>query len=161
MTDRNEDRIWSAIESIRICMMATTDGSMLRARPMQAMARRDEGVIWFFTDVTDAKDDEIRAHPQVCLAFADVNDKTYVSVSGRVELVDDRAKIRELWVPPAQAYFPNGPDDPNLRLLRVDPERGEFWDSPSSTIVVAVKMAGAILRGTRPDLGDNEKVSFG
>jgi hypothetical protein len=40
------------------------------------------------------------------------------------------------------------------------PERGEYWDGPSSAVVVAAKMAGAILGGTRPDLGDNEKVSF-
>lgn len=160
MSDRNEDRIWSAVEAVRVCMMTTADGGRLRARPMHAMAERDEGAIWFFTDVTDRKDDETRANPQACLAFAEPRDNLFVSLSGRVELVDDRAKARGLWSPAAKAYFPNGPDDPNLRLLRFVPERGEYWDGPSSAVVVAAKMAGAILGGTRPDLGDNEKVSF-
>ncbi len=132
MSDRNEDRIWSAIESIRISMMATTDGSLLRARPMQAIPRREEGVIWFFTDVTDAKDDEIRAHPQVCLAFADVNDKTYVSVSGRVVLVDDRAKT-------ASSGYPR--PRPISRKGRTTPTSGCCASLPSAASSGTVRRA--------------------
>jgi general stress protein 26 len=155
-----EGRIWSTIEGMSLCMMTTVDGDALRARPMSAIVRREEGAIWFFTGREAHKDEELKRYPQTCLAFVDSNSRTFVSVSGRAQLVDDLAKKKELWNTGAAAYFPAGPEDPDVILLRVDPELGEIWDSTSSSIVAGAKMLAARVRGTRPDLGDDIKVDF-
>lgn len=159
MSDDTIDKVWSIADDIKICMMTTRDDDTLRARPMQAIPRRDEDAIYFFADVRDHKDEEVWAHPETCLAFQSESGKTYLSLSGRTIMLNDRAKMEELFVPAAKAYFPDGTDDPNMRLLRFTPEMAEYWDSPSSRIVTAVKMAAAIATGTRPDLGENEKVN--
>ena len=44
-------------------------------------------------------------------------------------------------------------------LLKITPDDAEFWDSPG-TVVSYVKMAAAAVTGTRPDIGDNRKVSM-
>ena len=44
-------------------------------------------------------------------------------------------------------------------MLKISPDDAEFWDSPGS-IISYVKMAAAALSGTRPNLGDNRKVSM-
>jgi hypothetical protein len=48
-----------------------------------------------------------------------------------------------------------------LALIRVHPERGEFWDSPSSTVMHIYGYAKAMLTGGTPEgLSDNRKVDL-
>jgi general stress protein 26 len=154
------DRIWEAIEEIRLCMLTSQDGGTLRSRPMAAKAEPDAHCIWFLTDLRDHKDDEIAQNPEVCAAFADTRNNTWVSVSGQAEVRRDRQKAKELWTTESQAWFPGGPDDPNLGLLRVTPVKAEIWDATSSSIVYALETARAAITGARPNLGDNAKVAM-
>jgi general stress protein 26 len=43
-------------------------------------------------------------------------------------LSQDRAEIDRLWNESWQIWFPKGKQDPDLVLLRVQVESGEFWD---------------------------------
>jgi Pyridoxamine 5'-phosphate oxidase like len=52
-------------------MLTTSSGSIMRARPMHALLDRDGGCLWFITDQRGAKAQEIKADPDVCVAFAD------------------------------------------------------------------------------------------
>jgi general stress protein 26 len=154
----NVDRVWELAKKISICMLATRDGEDIRARPMGAYVRREEHAVYFLTDARRHKDEEIKANPNVCLAFADASDQKYVAMTGRAEVSNDRARIRELWSTPAKAWW-DSPDDPNIRVLKVTPKDAEYWDSPG-TVVSYVKMAAAAATGTRPDLGENRKVAM-
>src|SRR5438132_13057393 len=86
MPDKDIDRVWELMESVRLCMLSTWDGTEIRSRPMGAFVRRKEGAIYFFTDERAHKDDEIRRYPRVCLAFADTSGQKYVSVSGKARI---------------------------------------------------------------------------
>jgi general stress protein 26 len=152
------DHAWDLMEEIRICMLVTRDGPNIRSRPMGAYVRRHENAVWFLTDIRHHKDEEIDAFHEVCLAFADISDKKYVSVTGRADIVDDRAKVNELWSTPAKAWWET-PDDPNLRILKVTPSFAEYWDSPEA-MVSYVEMAAATLTGAEPDMGENRKVKM-
>src|SRR6266498_454271 len=118
MAQADINRVWELMESIRFCMLSTWTGAELRSHPMGSFARRDEGAIYFFTDVRAHKDEEIITYPQVCLAFGDATKQKYVSVSGAAEIVSDRQKIRELWSVPPKVWW-DSPDDPNIRFIRV------------------------------------------
>jgi len=135
MTDEaTRDTIWEQVRTIETCMMATRDGEQLRSRPMTAIPRTSQNVIWFFADVNDHKDDELERDSHACLAFADPRNHCYVSMSGRIDLVRDRKTIDELWNESAARYFPQGAGDPRILLLRFEPEKGEYWDAPSGGI---------------------------
>lgn len=155
------DRLWDLIEDIGVCMLTSRDGDSLRARPMHAMADREAGVIAFFADATAHKDEEIAANPDVCLAFAKPGSNEYVSVSGRAVVSNDREEIRSRWTKMTDVWFPDGPEDPNVRVLKVEPSAGEFWDGKSNPLAVAFEVAKARMRDERPDLGDNRKVAMG
>lgn len=162
MFDRNEDeaeRAWQLIEKVGFCMLASFDGDKIRSRPMAAYVERGEGAIYFLTDKDSDKEEEVAARPQVNLAFADAGAQTYVSVTGRASLSDDRARIRQIWSPAAKAWW-DGPDDPAIRLLRVEPDDAQYWDSPGK-IRSYVRMAAAALSDARPAMGDNAKVELG
>ncbi len=154
----NVERVWDLMESISVCMLANWDGRELRSRPMGAFVRRRNNAVYFLTDVRDHKDEDIRAYPKVCLAFADPGAQKFVSLSGHAEISKDPAVIRELWSTPAKAWF-DSPDDPNIRMIKVTPVDAQFWDGPGR-IVSAVKMAVAAASGRRPEMGDNEKVAM-
>lgn len=153
--------IWKHVDRIGDCMMVTQAASGIRARPMRGLARRQDNAIWFFTSKSAPKDDEILRHPQVCVCYADPGANTYVSLSGTIELLDNQEKIDELWNPGAQAYFPAGPGDPDVLLLKFSPEAGEYWDAPSNPVVIAVQFIKAQVTGEKTRLGESAKVMMG
>lgn len=156
-----ENKLYDLIKDVRIAMMTTvdTDGS-LRSRPMHSQAADKNGDLWFFTKASAHKNDEIGREHRVNLSYADTSAQTYVSVSGHAELVRDRAKIDELWSEPLRAWFPNGKDDPDVALIRVRPDKAEYWDSPSSTMVHLYGYAKAALTGEPPHPGENAKLDL-
>ena len=152
------DRVWEIAEKIKICMLTTHAAGRMRCRPMHAIADRAADCLWFVTDDRGAKDNEIGAAPDVCLAFADIDDNTYLSVTGTAAMIRDPAKAEELWSTEAQAWWPHGPRDPAVRVLRVVPDQAEYWDTRGNSITVALKLMAARMTGKQPDLGDNKKV---
>ena len=158
MADNDIERVWELMKKISICMLSTWTGQELRARPMDARARPQENTIYFLTDARHHKDNEIAKYPQVMLAFADTGSMKFLSLSGRAEVSNDRAKIKELWEPTAQAWWEDA-NDPNIRVLKVTPTEAEFWDGPGK-VVSMVKMMVAAATGSRPDIGENRKVSM-
>jgi general stress protein 26 len=158
MASDDTTRTWDLMKRIGTAMLVTRDGEQLRARPMAAFLDRDENRIYFLTDARRHKDDEIAREPRINLSFADAGDNKFVSVSGRAEVSNDRAKIRELFNTPAKAWWDSA-EDPNIRVLKVTPEDAEFWDG-TGKLVGAIKMAAAAATNTRPDMGDNRKVSM-
>jgi general stress protein 26 len=158
MAKHPQTRVWDVVENVGICMLATRFRGGLRARPLEARPDRDRGVIHFLIDVRGAKDDEIAAAPEVCLIFVDPKEKVYLSLSGHAEVVRDIKQIASLWNANQQVWWPGGPRDPNVRLLRVEPELAEFWDGPASPAVVTHEFAKARATGRKPNLGEKRKV---
>jgi general stress protein 26 len=156
----DQDRVWDLIDTIKFAMLVTHDGEgdELRARPMHAHGRREDDAIYFLTDRRHQKDDEIQINDNICLAFADTGGQRYLSVTGTATVLDDRARIHDLWEASDKAFW-DDEHDPDIRVLRVRPSMAEFWDSPGR-IVTSVKMAAAALTGAKPELGDNRKVAL-
>jgi general stress protein 26 len=155
---RDMERAWELMKKIGFAMLVTRDGDKLRARPMSAYLERESNTIYFLTDARRHKDDEIARNPGINLSFADASAQKYVSLTGNAVVSNDRAKIKELFSTPAKAWWESA-DDPNIRVLKVTPDDAEYWDSPG-TIVSYVKMAAAAVTGTRPDIGENRKISM-
>lgn len=153
--------IWKNIEQISNCMLVTRDSLHLRARPMRGIAKRDDNAIWFITEKSSQKDDEIAREPQGCLCYTDNSSNIFISLSGAVEMTDDPAQIHALWTAGAQAYFSAGPDDPDILLLKFSPDIGEYWDSISNPVLLAIQFVKSKVTGEKPKLGENKKIAMG
>ena len=168
MSDVNKDprqaieTLREVIKDIKVAMFVTeTADGALRSRPMVTQGTQFDGDLWFFTDVGSAKVFEIESDRHVNISYADPSHDKYVSVSGLASLVNDRAKIRELWNPLAKAWFPGGADDPQLTLIRVQPTAAEYWDHTSGTLVSIAGFLKAAATGKRlREPGKHEKVSM-
>ena len=156
------EKVRDLIKGIRIAMLTTVDeDGSLRSRPMATQEPEFDGELWFFTGADTAKADEINRDRRVNASYADPDDNRYVSLSGTARILRDEAKAKELWNPFLKAWFPDGVDDPNLRLLRVTVEKAEYWDAPSSKMVQLAGFLKAIATGERYDGGgENEKLDL-
>ncbi|MHB1102640.1 MAG: pyridoxamine 5'-phosphate oxidase family protein [Devosia sp.] len=152
------DRVWELAKRIGICMFITWDGERQRARPLVATVEKQNHAIWFLTDVEGHKDEQAERFPNVTLAFADNSGNKYVSITGKAEILDDRALVSKLWPPYAKAWWKNA-DDPGIRVIKVTPRDGELWDS-SGGLFSRVAMLAAAVTGHGPKIGDNARVSL-
>ncbi len=147
------NRLCELIEDSKVAMMTTHDDSdMLVSRPMAPQEMDADGVLWFFTDRHSQKVGQLR---NVNLAFSDEDRSSYVSVSGTGHLVDDPDRIKSLWSAYAKPWFPDGPDSPNLTLLKVVPNTAEYWDAPHNKMVRMVAFAASIISGKPVGMGEN------
>ena len=155
-------KIADLIKSIDFGMLTTLDAEgRLHSRPMSSNKEVEfDGDVWFFTYAATPKVHEIENKPYVNVAFSDPKTQTYVSLSGRAELVRDPAKIKELWQPSLKAWFPKGLDEPDIALIKVNADQAEYWDSPASPIAHAISLAKGALTGQPAQSGENEKVSL-
>ena len=154
------EKLKEMIKDIDLCMLTTVDESDdLHSRPMSLNGDVDEqGNLWFFTSSNSHKASEIERTPNVNVSFIDTDQQHYVSISGDAELVHDKQKIKELWKPVLKAWFPDGPDQPDVALLKVKVKKAEYWDTPSSTIAQAISFVSAIFTGKQVEMGENKKL---
>jgi general stress protein 26 len=156
------EKLREMIKDIDFCMLTTIDEEGdPHSRPMSSNGDIDrDGNLWFFTNASSHKVNEIAGSPKVNVSFADPENQRYVSVTGAAQLVRDRDKIDELWRPEFKMWFPEGKEDPQVALLRVALEKGEYWDSPSSTIGYALRFVSSLVTGKQPEFGENKKVDL-
>ena len=147
-TNGDIQKLGELIKGIRVAMLTTVDDEgCLHSRPMANQDDIFDGTLWFFTQANSGKVHELQRDRHVNLSYADPGDSRYVSVSGTASISRDREKMKELWSPIHKAWFPEGLDDPNIALLRVEVDKAEYWDSPSSAVVRMFGFAKAIATG--------------
>jgi len=139
-------RLAQLVEDQRIAMLTTCqpDGE-LDARPMSVLDLDASGCFWFFTEHAPEDQAAHERYRRVNLSFSDCGSATYVSISGRGELSHAPDRIAALWTDAARPWFPDGPESPRLAVLKVTPQRSEFWDAPDSRIVRGAALASATL----------------
>jgi len=143
-------KVAELIKDINVAMLTTeAEDGLLHSRPMATQKTEFDGTLWFFTGLSTGKISEIDWNPEVNLSYSDGGANKYVSVSGTAEIVDDRAKKEELWSDIYKAWFPQGLDDPDLCLMKVEVTFAEYWDVTSGKMVQAFGFLKALATGER------------
>lgn len=154
--------LWQKIEQHRVGMLTTTDakGSLV-SRPMTSQKADQEGSLWFFASADAAVTQEIERNPSVNASFSAPDDSVYVSVSGMATVIHDKAIITTMWNPFVSAWFPGGPEDPQVALLKLTVHFAEYWDSDKSKMMQLYSMAKAAVTGEAPtDIGEHRKFTL-
>ncbi|GAA0242481.1 pyridoxamine 5'-phosphate oxidase family protein [Rhodanobacter caeni] len=153
---RNSDlhKLAELIDDIEVAMLTTraADGSMV-SRPLQTLKLDANGELIFFTGANSHKVAELTDDHGVNLAYAHPGEHRYVSVRGRARMDRDADTIDELWSPAQKAFFPDGKDDPNLMVLRVQVRDASYWEA-GNFIERALDFARAMLDDTPSDIGE-------
>ena len=148
------------VQDIRECMLVTEDKKIgIHARPMYLAGCDEAGKLWFFTDIDSTKVDEIYRERTVCCAFANPEDKDYVSATGVAHIVRDLARKKQYYAKIHDAWF-DGPEDPKASLICVDVTHAEYWNDNDSSIVTMAKIAATALVGGNYQDTDNVKIQL-
>ncbi|MBX3205333.1 MAG: pyridoxamine 5'-phosphate oxidase family protein [Labilithrix sp.] len=143
------------LESFDTAMLITRHDDREHARPMAVAAVEGADTVWFATSQAAPKSEEIRKDARVSATFQ--SGRRFVALSGRAELVSDRAKIQELWKPTWRVWFPEGKEDPTLVLIRVTVTDAEFWDYTGARgLRYAFEAARALLTKHEPAMGEGQ-----
>ncbi len=147
--DDDRTKLVELLQDLPIAMFTTFGSGGPRSVPMARQEVEPDAEMWFITGRDTAHVDELEAHPEVALTFSSRD--SWVALTGRATLVDDEAKLRELWNTFAEAWLPGGPEDPNAALIKVDVERAEYWDTPGGKVASLVSFAKTKLTGDTYD----------
>jgi len=146
-------RLAELLEPARVAMLTTLDDQgQLTSKPMSPIELDAQGCIWFFTDRQSTTAAQLE---RLNLSVCNVERGDYVSVVARGELLEDRERAKALWTPMARPWFPDGPESPQLRLLKIVPHSVEYWDSPNSKMVRLFAIAASVAAAKPVGLGEH------
>lgn len=151
----------SVMQEVKFAMLTvTTDDGHLQAHPMTTQQAEFDGDVWFIGGKDTQQVQAMRARPGVNVSYSDHARGNYVSISGTARLVEDRAKLEELWSDAYKAYFPGGIDDPSVQLVKIEAQGGEYWGSDGKLKNMFAQARAAVTGKPASDLGTNETVEF-
>jgi general stress protein 26 len=140
--------------------LVTRSNDSLHGRPMATADIDDDfDTIWFACHRDTAISNEISQDGHVFLGYTNGSGSEWASINGYATLVDSREMIKKLWKPIWKNWF-DGPDDPQIILIQVVPDRAEYWDS-GSRLVQMLKFATAAVSGKHVDEGEHGQVELG
>ena len=122
--------------------------------PMATQQVEDDGTIWFFSGKGSDHNQDVASDPDVQLIYSSkVGNTDHLSLYGTAEVLYDKQKAEELFNPHVKVWFPDGPTDPNLTLIRFTPQSGYYWDTKNGQMVSFAKRIAAVATGTTMDDG--------
>lgn len=160
--NQNVKKLIEMVKGVRSCMLITKENNTenLYGRPMGINKIDEDGTMWFFTKALSGKVEEIEENKKVSIAITNESSNNYLMIHGAATMVNDKAKMKELWRSILKVWFPLGLEDPDMTLIKVVPIEVEYWDSSSSKMVVLFNMLKAIVTGKEYAEGEHGKISL-
>ncbi|WDF70336.1 pyridoxamine 5'-phosphate oxidase family protein [Sphingobacterium oryzagri] len=141
-------KIREIVDEAKTCFFCTDikTGIPMSVRPMTVLQVDDAGYLWFMTAERTKKDDEVAENPFVHIMLQSGKRSGFLNLYGIAEEQDNQAKIDELWNPSLEIWF-EGPNDPQIVLIRVEVLEGHYWDNKHSAPVAAFKGLKSLITG--------------
>lgn len=104
------------------CWVMTPSASGVSARvvsPIAIAPDDDDWIISFVTSARSRKATEIERAGCLTLGYQHHPDRSYVVLAGRATRLAERSAIRARWREAWRLYFPGGPEDPDVTIVRL------------------------------------------
>ena len=166
-TDKKLDELYALIDGMDIAMFTTRrpDGHLV-SRPMATQERVTGVDLWFVTDISSHKLNELESDSHVNLAYYNMKSREWVSVAGLATVTQDRAMIQKLYKLDWKAWFGDeggerdgSASDPRLALILVEAHSVEYMVTTKPYPIVLFEVAKGIITGARPDVGEQRSLN--
>ncbi|PBQ31048.1 general stress protein [Sphingobacteriaceae bacterium] len=147
-------KIKELVNKANVCFFCSdiTTGKDFETRPMSVQQLDDAGNLWFLSAHDSHKNKEIKSDDSVQLLFQGSSYSDFLTLYGKATISKDKEKIKELWQPILKTWFTEGVDDPRITVIKVEPEKGYYWDTKHNMAVGMIKrITGAIIGKTLDD----------
>jgi general stress protein 26 len=163
VTDTNDTtdgtaKVAELLKDFRFAMFTTIDEQgKLVAHPLTVQEREFDGDLWFIIGRDASAVTHVDINPSAGVSLS--SNDSWVSLSGTAGVVEDTAKLKELWNPAVEAWFPDGPTDPNVTLLKFSADSAEYWDTPGGKVASVLSFVKSKVTGEALE-GDNGMVDL-
>ena len=144
------------LSKLPVAFMVTVTGARVTARPIGVVGDHAafDGTLWFITDRRSRKVAEINDGAVTSLVFQNDERGSYLHLRGRATVVEDPRRLAELYTPVQRTWFPDGPTDPNITLVRFDADEADYWEGHQSNVRLAMAFMKAVVTGEPGRSGD-------
>lgn len=156
-----EQRFWKELSRARTVMLGVVGGAPIQHfQPMSAFAEEEAGQIWFYTRKETDLAQAVIDGADAMMILETKDQELQACVGGRLTQVLDRERMDKYWGPVVAAWYPDGKDDPQLTMLRLDAHDAAIWLSEAGPVKFAYEIAKANATGSMPDLGERANINL-
>lgn len=136
------DEFWHAMEKSPFVMIRL-EGGPGHAEPMTAQLDRDaHHAVWFYA----RRSNRIAAGGRAMAQFASKGHDVFACLDGTLVEETDPARKAKHWDNAAEAWFPDGKDDPELKMLRFDIAEAEVWTADPGLVGTFKLLTGSEMK---------------
>ncbi|MBA3055162.1 MAG: general stress protein [Sphingomonadales bacterium] len=133
-----KDKFWHALDQSPYLMLQL-DAEPGSAAPMTASLDEDaDHAIWFFC----GRDTRFARLGPATATFANRDHDLFARFAGTLSAETDRARLDRQWTKHVAEWFPEGKDDPNLLLVRMDLGPASIWCGEVGVLDAAKQLLG-------------------
>jgi len=126
--DQIKQDMWEKMAESPYLMVGLTDEHQ-HHEPLTAQLDKDQvDTLWFFV----GKDNRVAGGGKAMAQFVSKGHDFFACIAGTITQDNDPAMIDKLWDKQVEAWFPEGKQDPNLALVRLDIDSAELWETDIS-----------------------------
>lgn len=153
-------KLGELIKNIKFAMVTTINKKgQFQSCPLTAQEVDVDGDIWFIINKNSQAFANIKSDSRVNVSFS-ADNKTYISISGKGEFVEDSEKLNSLWTSSLKIWFPLGIDDPSIVILKVNVENAEYWQHPTYKVVQLAALAKKFITGEKKQINEHQKLDI-
>jgi general stress protein 26 len=133
---QNEQAIKEALELAdrsTIAMLGTNgDNGHPNIKAMNKMENEGLKRIWFSTNTSSKRVNQLCRNPKACVYFADLKHWKGLMLVGSVEVLQDKEAKQRLWREGYEKYYPLGVTDPGYAVLLFTAHCGNYYHALSN-----------------------------
>ncbi|HUU36338.1 MAG TPA: pyridoxamine 5'-phosphate oxidase family protein [Vicinamibacterales bacterium] len=124
--------VTSALAKFAPAVLLTSEG--LGAIHASLADPPEERQLFFLADARTLLDWEAHRRHIVTLTFQSPDERVFLTVSGKAEVITDHEVTARMWRPSFKRWFPGGADDPRLLLVQFSLLDAEFYEAADGRV---------------------------
>jgi general stress protein 26 len=117
-----------------IAMLGTNaDQGYPHIRGMIKMENEGLKKIWFSTNTSSKKIEQLKKNPKACVFFVDMDKWMGLTLVGTCKILRDAESKQRLWREGFEKYYPLGVTDPDYSVLLFTAEWGKYYQNLTIT----------------------------
>ena len=149
------EKLKELVNKIDIGMLCTyrKNNEYVHAVPMSRQEVDDEGNIWYLFSSESDTFKNLQENNKVSVLFSQPSDYNFLNINGTAEISVDQERIEKYWNNFVEAWFEKGKEDPRIRVLKVNVQDANYWDTKTNKLFTFFKVLASAVSGSKMDIG--------
>ncbi|MFZ4861682.1 pyridoxamine 5'-phosphate oxidase family protein [Sphingobacterium sp. Mn56C] len=157
-----QEKLKSIVDQIDIGIICTFNpqSDYPHGVPMSRQEVDETGDIWYICSAESETYKNLVQNSKISIFYSDPKSYTFLSINGTASLSRDQDRIDKYWNKMMEGWFEKGKEDPNIKLLKVTPEKAHYWDAGSNKIATLFGMLKNAITGSNEDIGEEGELKI-